>query len=29
VPDWAPDGTHLAFVSFQMLPADSAGPGQQ
>ena len=20
VPDWAPDGTHLAFVSFQMLP---------
>ena len=20
VPNWAPDGTHLAFVSFQMLP---------
>lgn len=20
-PDWAPDGTHLAFVSYQMLPA--------
>jgi Tol biopolymer transport system component len=29
VPNWAPDGTHLAFVSFQMLPQDEAGPGQQ
>ncbi|MGA9585301.1 MAG: hypothetical protein WBQ95_08230 [Terracidiphilus sp.] len=29
VPNWAPDGTHLAFVSFQMLPADLAGPGSQ
>jgi Tol biopolymer transport system component len=26
VPDWAPDGTHLAFVSFQMLPAGNVGP---
>jgi Tol biopolymer transport system component len=28
VPNWAPDGTHLAFVSFQMLPEDEAGPGR-
>jgi Tol biopolymer transport system component len=28
VPDWAPDGTHLAFVSFQMLPAGEAGSSQ-
>ena len=25
VPNWAPDGTHLAFVSFQMLPQSQAG----
>jgi len=25
VPNWAPDGTHFAFVSFQMLPAEDAG----
>jgi hypothetical protein len=25
VPNWAPDGTHLAFVSFQMLPETEAG----
>jgi Tol biopolymer transport system component len=25
VPNWAPDGTHLAFVSFQMLPAEDIG----
>jgi TolB protein len=25
VPNWAPDGTHLAFVSYQMLPADDNG----
>ena len=24
VPDWAPDGVHLAFVSFQMLPEGAA-----
>jgi Tol biopolymer transport system component len=29
VPNWAPDGTHLAFVSFQMLPEGFAGPGRQ
>ena len=29
VPNWAPDGTHLAFVSFQMLPEEQAGPGRQ
>ena len=29
VPDWAPDGTHLAFVSFQMLPEEQAGSGRQ
>jgi TolB protein len=28
VPDWAPDGTHLAFVSFQMLPPGEAGSSQ-
>jgi len=28
VPDWAPDGTHLAFVSFQMLPDAEAGSSQ-
>ena len=27
VPDWAPDGTHLAFVSFQMLPEEGTGLG--
>lgn len=25
VPNWAPDGTHFAFVSFQMLPPEDAG----
>ena len=29
VPNWAPDGTHLAFVSFQMLPEEQVGPGRQ
>ena len=28
VPNWAPDGTHLAFVSFQKIPVDMAGPSQ-
>jgi len=28
VPDWAADGTHLAFVSFQMLPQGEAGPSR-
>jgi TolB protein len=28
VPNWAPDGTHLAFVSFQMLPEVVGGSGQ-
>jgi Tol biopolymer transport system component len=26
VPNWAPDGKHLAFVSFQMLPEEAGGP---
>ncbi len=25
VPNWAPDGQHLAFVSYQMLPAEDTG----
>ena len=25
VPNWAPDGTHFAFVSFQMLPSEDNG----
>ncbi len=25
VPNWAPDGTHFGFVSFQMLPPDDIG----
>jgi len=25
VPSWAPDGAHLAFVSYQILPQESAG----
>jgi TolB protein len=29
VPNWAPDGTHFAFVSYQMLPADDQGVSQQ
>lgn len=29
VPNWAPDGTHLAFVSFQMVPEEQAGSGRQ
>jgi TolB protein len=28
VPNWAPDGTHFAFVSYQMLPADDHGSSQ-
>jgi Tol biopolymer transport system component len=28
VPDWAPDGTHVTFVSYQMLPADDNGSSQ-
>jgi TolB protein len=28
VPNWAPDGTHFAFVSFQMLPENDQGPTQ-
>jgi TolB protein len=29
VPNWAPDGTHLAFVSFQMLPDGEADSRRQ
>jgi Tol biopolymer transport system component len=28
VPDWAPDSAHLAFVSYQMLPAEDSGASQ-
>jgi len=28
VPNWAPDGTHFAFVSYQMLPAEDKGASQ-
>ncbi|MFZ0744504.1 MAG: hypothetical protein WAM85_08855 [Terracidiphilus sp.] len=28
VPCWAPDGTHFAFVSYQMLPADNTGTSE-
>ena len=28
VPNWAPDGTHFAFVSYQMLPAEDTGSSQ-
>jgi TolB protein len=28
VPNWAPDGTHFAFVSYQMLPADDTGSSE-
>ncbi|HEY1895334.1 MAG TPA: hypothetical protein VGG62_03635 [Terracidiphilus sp.] len=28
VPDWAPDGAHFAFVSYQMLPEDETGSTQ-
>jgi len=28
VPNWAPDGQHLAFVSYQMLPAEDTGSTQ-
>jgi Tol biopolymer transport system component len=28
VPSWAPDSHHLAFVSYQMLPADDERSGQ-
>ena len=29
VPNWAPDGTHFAFVSFQMLPENEATANKQ
>lgn len=28
VPNWAPDGTHFAFVSYQLLPAEEPNPGR-
>jgi Tol biopolymer transport system component len=28
VSNWAPDGTHFAFVSYQMLPADDTGSSE-
>jgi Tol biopolymer transport system component len=28
VPNWAPDSTHFAFVSYQMLPADDTGSSE-
>lgn len=28
VPNWAPDGTHFAFVSYQMLPMDATGSSE-
>jgi TolB protein len=28
VPNWAPDGQHLAYVSYQMLPAEDTGSTQ-
>ena len=28
VPNWAPDGAHFAFVSYQFLPADDNGSTQ-
>jgi TolB protein len=28
VPNWAPDGAHFAFVSYQMLPAEENGASQ-
>lgn len=28
VPNWAPDGGHFAFVSYQMLPAEATGSSQ-
>jgi TolB protein len=28
VPNWAPDGTHFAFVSYQMLPTGDTGSSQ-
>ena len=28
VPNWSPDSKRLAFVSFQMLPAEDAGPAE-
>jgi TolB protein len=28
VPNWAPDGKHIAFVSYQMLPAEDTGSTQ-
>ena len=26
VPNWSPDGTHFAFVSYQLLPVEAPGP---
>jgi Tol biopolymer transport system component len=28
VPNWAPDGSHFAFVSYQMLPAEDTGSSE-
>ena len=28
VPNWAPDGNHFAFVSYQMLPAEDTGSSE-
>ena len=28
VPNWAPDGAHFAFVSYQFLPAEDEGSTQ-
>jgi Tol biopolymer transport system component len=28
VPNWAPDGMHFAFVSYQMLPAEDTGSSE-
>jgi TolB protein len=28
VPNWAPDGAHVAFVSYQMLPAEDSGSSE-
>jgi Tol biopolymer transport system component len=28
VPNWAPDGSHFAFVSYQILPAEDTGSSE-
>jgi Tol biopolymer transport system component len=28
VPNWAPDGAHFAFVSYQMLPSEDTGSSE-